>query len=68
MLLLLSVSSHVSDKEWGAVCNMQGKGGLNDDTIGEWMGSKDLHTGAETTEDKVCKFPCCVVYTHPYIC
>lgn len=67
-LSVLSVGSHVSDKERGAVRNVQGEGGLDDDAVGEWTGSEDLRTGAETTEDEVRKFPCRVVYTRPRIC
>jgi hypothetical protein len=67
-LSLLSVGGHVSDKERGAARNVQGEGDLEDDAVGEWTGSEDLRTGAETTEDEVRKFPCRVVYTRPPIC
>jgi hypothetical protein len=67
-LSLLSVGGHVSDKERGAVRNVQGEGDLEDDAVGEWTGSEDLRTGAETTEDEVRKIPCRVVYTRPRIC
>lgn len=67
-LSVLSVGGHVSDKERSAVRNMQGEGDLEDDAVGEWTGSEDLRTGAETTEDEVRKFPCRVVYTRPHIC
>ena len=62
-LSLLSVGSHVSDKERSAVRNVQGEGDLEDDAVGEWTGSEDLRTGVETTEDEVRKFFCRVVYT-----
>jgi hypothetical protein len=32
------------------------EGDLEDNAIGEWTGSEDLRTGAETTEDEVCNF------------
>ncbi len=69
-LSLLSVGGHVSDAERGAVRNVQGQGEgeLEDDAVGEWTGSEDLRTGAETTEDEVRKISCRVVYTRPRIC
>jgi len=54
-LSLLSAGGHVSDKERDAVRNVQGEGDLEDDAVGEWTGSEDLRTGAETTEDEVRK-------------
>jgi hypothetical protein len=62
-LSLLSVGSHVSEKERSTVRNVQGEGDLEDDAVGEWTGSEDLRTGVETTEDEVRKFSCRVVYT-----
>lgn len=50
-LSVLSVGGHVSDKE-RAARNGQGEGDLEDDGVGEWTGSEDLRTGAETTEDE----------------
>ncbi len=58
----------MSDKERGAVRNVQGGGDLEDDAVGEWTGSEDLRTGVETTEDEVRKFSCRVVYTRPPSC
>ena len=68
-LSLRSVGSHVSDTELGVVRNVQGEreGDLEDDGVGEWTGSEDLRTTAETTEDEVRKFYCRVVYTRPCI-
>jgi len=66
-LSLHSVGGHVSDKE-RAVRNVRGEGDLEDDAVGEWTGSEDLRTGAETTEDEVRKFSCRVVYTRQRIC
>ena len=67
-LSLLSAGGHVSDKERGAVRNVQGEGDVEDDAVGEWTGSEDLRTGAETTEDEVRKVSCRVVYTRQHIC
>jgi len=66
-LSLLTVGGHVSDTELGAVRNVRGEreGDLEDDGVGEWTGSEDQRTTAETTEDEVRKISCRVVYTHP---
>jgi hypothetical protein len=56
-LSLLSAGGHVSDRDRGAMHNGQGEGDLEDDAVGEWTGSEDLRTGAETTEDEVRKSP-----------
>ena len=54
-LSVLSVGSHVSDTELRAARNVPGEreGDLED--VGEWTGSEDLRTTAETTEDEVRK-------------
>jgi hypothetical protein len=56
-LSLLSVGGHVSDTELRTVRNVPGEreGDLEDDAVGEWTGSEDLRTTAETTEDEVRK-------------
>src|SRR5260370_8580665 len=56
-LSLLSAGGHVSDKERDAVRNVQGEGDLEDDAVGEWTGSEDRRTGAETTENQARKPP-----------
>jgi len=57
-LSLCSVGGHVSEKDLEAERDEQGEreGDLEYDAIGEWTGSEDLRTGAETTEDEVRKF------------
>jgi hypothetical protein len=65
----LSVGSHVSNAELRAARNVQGEreGDLEDDGVGEWTGSEDLRTTAETTEDEVRNFFRRVVYMRPRV-
>lgn len=65
-LSVLSVGSHVSDAELRAARNAR-EGDLEDDGVGEWTGSEDLRTTAETTEDEVRKFFRRVVYMRPRV-
>ncbi|KAH9992519.1 hypothetical protein BJV74DRAFT_962454 [Russula compacta] len=53
-LSLRSVAGHVSNTELEAEHNSSSEreGDPEDDVIGEWTGSEDLRTGAETTEDE----------------
>ena len=67
-LSVLSVGSHVSNAELRAARNVQGsREDLEDDGVGEWTGSEDLRTTAETTEDEVRKFFRRVVYMRPRV-
>ena len=54
-LSLLSVGSHVSDTELRAARNVLGEREGDVEDVGEWTGSEDLRTTAETTEDEVRK-------------
>ncbi|KAH9991071.1 hypothetical protein BJV77DRAFT_1009835 [Russula vinacea] len=51
-LSLLSVGSHVSDTELRAARNVLGEREGDVEDVGEWTGSEDLRTTAETTEDE----------------
>ena len=66
-LSVLSAGGHVSDAELRAARNAQGEREGDIEDAGEWTGSEDLRTTAETTEDEVRKFSCRVVYTRPRI-
>ena len=66
-LSVLSAGGHVSDAELRAARNAQGEREGDIEDAGEWTGSEDLRTTAETTEDEVRKISCRVVYTRPRI-
>ena len=53
-LSLRSVNGNMGDSE--AEAEREREGDPEDDAIGEWTGSEDLRTGAETAEDEVRKF------------
>ena len=55
---LRSLNEHLGDSELEVEQERRGEreGDLEDDAIGEWTGSEDLHTGNETAEDEVRKY------------